>query len=210
MRAWWGSRPEGLGQGNLIVLLLMAAGICILLGMGMPTLGVYVLLASLVAPALVEVGVDQMAAHLFVLYYGMMSMITPPIAIAAFAAASLTRADPMRTALAACRFGWLAYVIPFLIVASPTLIMRGAPTEIAVDVVTAFAGVWLVSVALMGFFVRALGAGARLLFAVAGFTAFIPVAAFAGAAIVTSAGVALGVTLFAWEMIVRRRAVARA
>ena len=199
-----------IGQGNLIVLLLMAAGICILLGMGMPTLGVYVLLASLVAPALVEVGVDQMAAHLFVLYYGMMSMITPPIAIAAFAAASLTRADPMRTALAACRFGWLAYVIPFLIVASPTLIMRGAPTEIAVDVVTAFAGVWLVSVALMGFFVRALGAGARLLFAVAGFAAFIPVAAFAGAAIVTSAGVALGVALFAWELIVRRRAVTRA
>ena len=199
-----------IGQGNLIVLLLMAAGICILLGMGMPTLGVYVLLATLVAPALVEVGVDQMAAHLFVLYYGMMSMITPPIAIAAFAAASLTRADPMRTALAACRFGWLAYVIPFLIVASPTLIMRGAPTEIAVDVVTAFAGVWLVSVALMGFFVRALGAGARLLFAVAGFAALIPVAAFEGAAIVTSAGVTLGVALSAWELIVRRRAVARA
>ena len=199
-----------IGQGNLIVLLLMAAGICILLGMGMPTLGVYVLLATLVAPALVEVGVDQMAAHLFVLYYGMMSMITPPIAIAAFAAASLTRADPMRTALAACRFGWLAYVIPFLIVASPTLIMRGAPTEIAVDVATAFAGVWLVSVALMGFFVRALGAGARLLFAVAGFAALIPVAAFEGAAIVTSAGVTLGVALSAWELIVRRRAVARA
>ena len=199
-----------IGQGNLIVLLLMAVGICILLGMGMPTLGVYVLLASLVAPALVEVGVDQMAAHLFVLYYGMMSMITPPIAIAAFAAASLTRADPMRTALAACRFGWLAYVIPFLIVASPTLIMRGAPTEIAVDVVTAFAGVWLVSVALMGFFVRALGAGARLLFAVSGFAAPIPVAAFEGAAIVTSAGVTLGVALSTWELIVRRRAVAGA
>ena len=116
----------------------------------------------------------------------------------------------MRTALAACRFGWLAYVIPFLIVASPTLIMRGAPTEIAVDVVTAFAGVWLVSVALMGFFVRALGAGARLLFAVAGFAALIPVAAFEGAAIVTSAGVTLGVALSAWELIVRRRAVARA
>ena len=188
---------------------LMAAGICILLGMGMPTLGVYVLLATLVAPALVEVGVDQMAAHLFVLYYGMMSMITPPIAIAAFAAASLTRADPMRTALAACRFGWLAYVIPFLIVASPTLIMRGEAMEIVVDVATAFIGVWLVSVALMGFLVRALGPASRLLFAVTGLAALVPVSAFAGAAIVTAAGVALGVVLSARELILRRRAVQR-
>ena len=198
-----------IGQGNLIVLLLMAAGICILLGMGMPTLGVYVLLATLVAPALVEVGVDRMAAHLFVLYYGMMSMITPPIAIAAFAAASLTRADPMRTALAACRFGWLAYVIPFLIVASPTLIMRGEWVEIVVDVAAAFVGVWLVSVALMGFLTRPLGPAARLLFAITGFAALVPVSAFDGAAIVTACGVALGVALSAREVILRRRPVVR-
>ncbi|MBL4907427.1 MAG: TRAP transporter large permease subunit, partial [Sneathiella sp.] len=72
-----------LGGGNIIFLLIIAAVISVILGMGMPTVGVYVLLATLVAPALVEVGVEPIAAHMFVLYFGMMSMITPPVALAA-------------------------------------------------------------------------------------------------------------------------------
>ena len=82
-----------IGQGHLFVLLLLSAIVCIVLGMGLPTVGVYVLLATLVAPSLVEVGVKPIAAHLYVMYFGMMSMITPPIAIAAFAAASVAKAD---------------------------------------------------------------------------------------------------------------------
>ena len=92
------------------------------------------LLATLVAPALVQVGVDKMAAHLFVLYFGLMSMITPPIAIAAFAAATLAGANPMRTGFAAVRFGWLAYLIPFLFIASPALLLKGGMTEIALAI----------------------------------------------------------------------------
>jgi TRAP transporter 4TM/12TM fusion protein len=84
-----------LGAGNPVLLLLLAAVACIILGMGLPTLGVYVLLAALIAPALIEVGIDPMAAHLYVLYFGMMSMITPPVAIAAFAAAGIAGANPM-------------------------------------------------------------------------------------------------------------------
>ncbi len=80
-----------LGAGNLPLLLLLAALISIVMGMGMPTVGVYVLLAALVAPALVEAGVTAMAAHLFVMYFGMMSMTTPPVAVAAYAAASIAR-----------------------------------------------------------------------------------------------------------------------
>ncbi len=116
-----------LGGGNLYLLLLLAALICIVLGMGMPTTGVYVLLAALVAPSLVEAGVAKLSAHMFILYFGMMSMITPPIALAAFAAATISRADPMRTGYVAMRMGWVAYVIPFLFVLSPTLIMIGNP-----------------------------------------------------------------------------------
>ena len=86
-----------IGGGSEITLLVLAAIVCIVLGMGLPTLGVYVLLAALVAPALVEVGVNRIAAHLFVLYFGMMSMITPPIALAAFAAAAISKADSMAT-----------------------------------------------------------------------------------------------------------------
>ena len=76
-----------LGEGNFGLLLLLAALVCLILGMGMPTIGVYVLVAALVAPAMIEVGVSPMAAHMYVLYFGMLSFITPPICIAAFAAA---------------------------------------------------------------------------------------------------------------------------
>ena len=194
-----------LGGGNLFVLLGLAAMICIVLGMGMPTLGVYVLVAALVAPALVEVGVDIVAAHMFVLYFGMMSMITPPVAIAAFAAASLTRADPMRTGYAAVKFGWLAYVIPFLFVLSPTLILKGAPGAIALAVVTALIGVWLVSVAVAGYATRPLNGFMRLAFAVSGLAALMPAGAFAGGHWVDLAGVALGCALTAREWLVARR-----
>ena len=86
---------------SYVPLLLLAAVVCIILGMGMPTVGVYILLATLVAPAMVKVGVEPIAAHLYVLYFGMMSMITPPIAIGAFASpekfsviAIMTASDP--------------------------------------------------------------------------------------------------------------------
>ncbi|MEC7490774.1 MAG: TRAP transporter fused permease subunit [Pseudomonadota bacterium] len=170
-----------IGGGNVAVLLILSAIICIVLGMGMPTLGVYVLVAALVAPSLVEVGIDLMAAHLFALYFGMMSMITPPVAIAAFAAASLTQADAMKTGFAAVRFGWLAYVIPFLFVLSPSLIMRGTVEGVLLAVVTAMIGVWLFSVGLMGYYVRPLGQGARLGFLVTGLGTLLPAEAFEGA-----------------------------
>ena len=193
-----------LGGGNLFVLLTLAALICIVLGMGMPTLGVYVLVAALVAPTLVEVGVNIVAAHLFVLYFGMMSMITPPVAIAAFAAASLTRADPMRTGYAAVKFGWMAYVIPFLFVLSPTLILKGAPLEIALAIVTALVGVWLVSVAVTGYATRPLGFVMRLAFAAGGFAALMPANAIPGGHWVDLAGVAAGAVLFMRERVAAR------
>ena len=170
-----------IGGGNVAFLLILSAIICIVLGMGMPTLGVYVLVAALVAPSLVEVGIDLMAAHLFALYFGMMSMITPPVAIAAFAAASLTQADAMKTGFAAVRFGWLAYVIPFLFVLSPSLIMQGTVEDVLLAVVTAMIGVWLFSVGLMGYYVRPLGSGARLGFLVTGLGTLLPAEAFEGA-----------------------------
>jgi TRAP-type uncharacterized transport system fused permease subunit len=131
-----------IGQGSLALLLLLAAGVCILLGMGLPTVGVYVLLAALVAPALIEVGVQPISAHLYVMYFGMMSMITPPVAIAAFAAAGLADADPMKCGWAAVRFGWIAYVIPFLFVLSPSLILVGDVLTVVASLATAILGVW--------------------------------------------------------------------
>ena len=193
------------GGSSLIALLALSAIVCIVLGMGLPTLGVYVLLAALVAPALIQLGVEPIAAHLYVLYFGMMSMITPPIALAAFAAASIARAPSMATGWAAMRFGWLAYVIPVLFVFSPALIMIGSPLAIGVAILTAGLGVWLISAALAGYFNGLLSTPMRILFGAAGLLALIPSDAFAGAVYTDALGVVLGLALILYDVYRRRQ-----
>jgi TRAP transporter 4TM/12TM fusion protein len=195
-----------IGGGSVILLLALSALVCIILGMGLPTLGVYVLLAALVAPALVQLGINPIAAHLYVLYFGMMSMITPPIAMAAFAAASIARAPAMATGWAAMRFGWAAYVVPFLFVFSPTLILIGAPGDIALAILTAVMGVWLVSAALAGYFSQRLSTGMRVMFAITGLMSMVPANLFPGAVITDLAGVLGGVALMGIEIQRARRA----
>jgi len=193
-----------LGGGNTALLLVLAAAIAVVLGMGMPTVGVYVLLASLVAPALVQVGIPDLAAHLFVLYFGMMSMTTPPVAIAAFTAASIAQADPIRTGLAGVRFGWSAYIVPFLFVSSPTLLMQGPVPDVVLAVATAVMGVYLVSVAVAGFMTRPVGTPLRIAFALAGVAMMIPARAFPGAIWTDIGGVVAGAFLIASQLDVVR------
>ena len=196
------------GGTSLILLLFLSALVCIILGMGLPTLGVYVLLAALVAPALIQLGVEPIAAHLYVLYFGMMSMITPPIALAAFAAASIANAPSMATGLASMRFGWTAYVIPVLFVFSPSLILVGAPIDVAFTILTAVLGVWLVSAALAGYFSGPLSMPVRGLFAISGLMALIPAEAFSGALFTDILGVVLGVALMIQNTMTNRREAA--
>jgi TRAP transporter 4TM/12TM fusion protein len=197
------------GGSSVVLLLVLSAVVCIILGMGMPTLGVYVLLAALVAPSLVQLGINPMAAHLFILYFGMMSMITPPVAVAAFAGAALAKADPMRTGYSAMRFGWTAFIVPFLFVASPTLILIGSTLAIVQSVVTAFFGVWLVSIAVVGYFLRPIGWGMRVLFGVAGLLALIPSGVFGEGYFTDIAGVGIGMLLLGYEVLQRRGRAAR-
>ena len=152
----------GLAGESAMMLLILAAAVSIVLGMGMPTIAVYVLLAALVAPALVRLGIDPMSAHLFVLYFGMMSMITPPVAIAAFAAASIGGARPMATAFAAMKYGWPAYALPFAFAANPALILQGGAAFNALSAAAALAGVLLVSAGIVGYAQRPLGSALRL------------------------------------------------
>ncbi len=191
--------------GSLLLLLILAAIVSIILGMGMPTGAVYILLATLVAPALVQMGIDPMAAHLFILYYGMMSMITPPVAVGAFAAASLSDADAMRTGYAAMRFAWAAFVIPFLYVFSGTLILRGNPVHIIIDVVAAMGGVWFISAAMIGYTVRTIGMFYRALYAVTGLALLIPMSLFAGGRYLNIAGACLAAILLVTEFSARQR-----
>ncbi|MEW5424392.1 TRAP transporter permease [Amorphus sp. 3PC139-8] len=199
-----------LGGGSIILLLALSAIVCIVLGMGLPTLGVYVLLAALVAPALVKLGIPPIAAHLYVLYFGMMSMITPPIAMAAFAAAALAKAPAMSTGFAAMRFGWAAYVVPVLFVFSPSLLLMGDSFHIGLAVITAIIGVWLVSAALAGYFASLLSPTKRGLFALFGLAALVPAGAFSGGVYSDIVGVVGGVALMATEFARSRRGVVQA
>lgn len=164
---------------NVILLLGISAVICIILGMGMPTSGVYVLLATLVAPSLVKAGIQPIAAHLFILYFGMMSMITPPVALAAFAAATITKENPLATGLASMRVGWAAFILPFIFVSSPALLLDGGSLEIFSTTALAAVGIGAVTVAIVGYWSTKLSAALRLAAGIAGVVAmplgFLPV-----------------------------------
>ena len=195
-----------LGAGNLLLLLVIAAFLCILLGMGLPTLGVSVLLAVLIVPALVEVGVQPIAAHMFILYLGMMSFVTPPVAIAAFFAANIARSDPMKTGWVAMRFSWTAYIVPFLFVFSPTLLMRGTAFDIALAVATAIVGVWFVSAGMIGYGLRRMPAASRVAAVAGGALLLLPHEIGLWAWGVKGAGLALWVGVLATEIMGRRAA----
>ncbi|MCZ6537627.1 MAG: TRAP transporter fused permease subunit [Gammaproteobacteria bacterium] len=195
-----------LGSGSPMLLLLLAACVCVILGMGLPTLGVYVLLATLVAPGLVEIGIAPIAAHLFVMYFGMMSMITPPVAIAAFTAAGIAGANPMRTALTSVKIGWLAYVIPFVFVFSPGLMMNGSFGLVAIAVTTLIAGIFLISIAMTGYFLRPIGPLRRAIPFLAGCILCVPINSFALPGTVFALAATSGLLFLASEIVMMRRA----
>jgi len=163
-----------LGKSSLLLLLIVTAVVCIVMGMGLPTVGVYLLLASLAAPPLVELGLNPMAAHLFVLYFGMLSMLTPPVAIAAFVAANLAKADAMRTALEAVRIGWPAYLIPFIFVATPELLLNGSLPMIVIVLVKSLIGVAIITSGIVGFWKVELNSFERLLLMISGIIVLLP------------------------------------
>ena len=126
--------------GGVLPLLATTALIAIVLGVGMPTSGVYVVVAVLLAPALVRNGIDITAAHLFILYFGLLSMLTPPVAIASYAAASIAKSDMWQTGVTGVRLAFVAYLLPFVFAFNPALIMEGTWLEIAVSCATIYAG----------------------------------------------------------------------
>jgi TRAP transporter 4TM/12TM fusion protein len=166
--------------GNLFILLPIVAVACLIMGMGMPTLSVYIVLAILLAPAMVELGVQPIAAHLFILYLGTASMVTPPVCIAAYAGAAIANASSMRTGFAAARFGVIAYIVPFLFIFFPALLFQGSPGRILLAVITAFFGCFMLSAALTGYLFQLLGPIKRILFALAGIGLMIPVKSHMG------------------------------
>jgi TRAP transporter 4TM/12TM fusion protein len=139
-----------LSGGYLITLLFLTALASILLGMGITTTAVYITLAALIIPSLEKMNVLPMAAHMFAFYFGVVSTITPPVALAAFAAAALAGTPPMSTAFEAAKVGIAKYLVPFIFVYNPSLLFEGPLWLTAFSAVTALAGVWALSAAVEG------------------------------------------------------------
>jgi TRAP transporter 4TM/12TM fusion protein len=154
--------------GSLPILLLLTAIVCIVLGMGMPSAVIYIVLSVIAAPALVKAGVVEMSAHLFLFYFGMLSMITPPVCLATIAAASVANTNFWQTGWAGVRLGFIAYVVPFLIVYRPELIFQGSLDAIAIASLQAVIGVIVLCYAVAGYMHHELGWLERIVLAVAG------------------------------------------
>lgn len=138
---------------NVVVLLIMGAVTSFVLGIGMTVTAAYIFLAIILAPALINAGLDPLASHMFIMYWGMLSFITPPVALSAFAAASVAQASPMRVGVESMRLGAIIYFIPFFFVFNPAMLLQGSFMEIAPVLVTAIIGVTLVSGALQGYLI---------------------------------------------------------
>lgn len=138
------------GDGTL-TLLMMGALTSFIFGMGMTVTSCYIFLAVVLAPALERAGLNPIGVHLFVMYWGMVSYITPPVALGAFAAAPLAGTSPIRAGMAAMRLGSIIYVLPFMFVLEPALIGIGSWAEILPVVASAFMGVWLIASGSQGY-----------------------------------------------------------
>ncbi|MDR0576877.1 MAG: TRAP transporter fused permease subunit [Candidatus Accumulibacter sp.] len=161
----------GSSLAGLLVLAMVAS---LILGMGVPTVAAYLILAILVAPALTKFGVMPIAAHMFVFYFGIISAITPPVAIAAYVAAGIADDRPMRVGYQACVLALPAFLVPYVFVYQPALLMQGTISEIVPVVATSIAGAFLCAVAVQGYIFCGLNAMERVLVMGCALCALIP------------------------------------
>lgn len=160
------------GGDSLLLVLLLTMFASFVLGLGMPTSAAYLLLAILIAPALEQFGLPVLAAHMFIFYYGLLSAITPPVALAAYAAASIAGSEPNETAIEAMRLGFVKVVAPFLFVYAPQLLLIGTPVDIFLATLAAFVGVFTSSTALCGWYLQILSLPLKAAFWVASLLLF--------------------------------------
>jgi TRAP transporter 4TM/12TM fusion protein len=189
---------------NIFALLLLIAVLAFVLGIGLPTVSVYILTATLLAPALVKLGVTPMAAHMFVMYNGMLSMITPPVAFAAYAAANIARTDGWTTGWIACLVGWSTFILPFLFVLTPSLLMDGPTYLIVWNFARVLFGLFVGTAAIVGFALTPISIPARVLYGLLALPIVLPPESFAGGHYVNFFGIAAGVALLVVDYLRRR------
>jgi TRAP transporter 4TM/12TM fusion protein len=177
--------------GNMFISLIFTAVACIILGLGLPTTSAYVISASILAPSLAMLGMNILVAHLFVFYYANLSAITPPVALAAYAASGIAKGNPMKTALEACKLAVVAFIIPFAFVYSEALLLRGSLFGIITVCITAAIGTIIISMGFQGWLLYRLNIVERIIFMAAGILMFVPGTTTGIAGIAVTAGLIL-------------------
>jgi len=187
-----------LAGGSKLALLLMAAFGGMLLGMGMPTSGVYLMTAILVAPALIQVGIPPLIAHFYCWYYGLAAALTPPVCITSFVAAAIAQAPYMKTGLQGVRLGIVIFLVPLMFAYAPELMLIGTGIDVAIAVITAIIGVLLLSSGLEGYLFRFTSWPVRIILLAGGLSMMVPG--------LTSdiIGVALGSVALFWQLAGKR------
>ena len=156
-----------LSGNSLFWLLFLTMIASLILGLGLPIIVSYLVLAVLVAPALTQMGVDPLAAHLFIFFFALVSDLTPPVAPGAFVAAGIAGADMMRTAWMACRLGLVVYILPYMFVYNNALLLKGELQDILLSAITAFIGVYALACGIQGYMLRPTRIHERILLFVA-------------------------------------------
>ena len=139
---------------SMLLLLVLTMVVSLIMGMGVPNTAAYLVLASLVAPTMIQLGIPPLAAHMFIFYFGCISSITPPVALAAYAGAGLAGCDPNKTGYKAFRLAFCSFLMPYLFVYNPVLLMEGGVLDILWSLVTALIGAYLLASGFEGFFFR--------------------------------------------------------
>lgn len=160
--------------GVLLIALFLVMIVSLILGIGLPTTAAYVLTAALAAPALERMGVDQLAAHLFVFYFAIIACVTPPVSICAYAGAGVADADPVETGFAAAKLAIAGFIVPYMFVYNPALVTHGTLTEICFSSVTALIGVVVLAGGLQGWLLRKTGNTEKWLVVAAGIALVVP------------------------------------
>lgn len=160
--------------GNLLLLLMLVACVSMILGMGLPTAACYVLLAIMVGPSIEKLGVTPLAAHLFIFYFGLISMITPPVCLAVYAAAGIAGTSIMKTGYIAMRLGITAYLVPFMFVYSPEFLLVGPIWRIVLTFITGVFGVFLMGSGIVGYLASNISVISRILSILAGVALLVP------------------------------------
>ena len=172
----------------------------LILGMGVPTTANYVITSTIAAPALIQLKVPVLAAHMFAFYFGIVADVTPPVALAAFAGAGIAGANPMKCGVIAAKLAIAAFIVPYIFVLAPELLMINATTlSILYAGATAIVGMWGVSIAMIGFCQNVLNIFQRAIFMVGGICMIIP------GSVTDLVGVALLVLGFLWQRMNKRK-----